>query len=457
MANIVASLSNNILKVSAFSIDGSEKFKGVSAELVPDVVSDSVILKKDVFSEVLSDLVSDVLSQNFKERSKSTLHFLLEPQDLIIKFVTVNKIDGDVATQIINEVKSKLVGFSIEDLFFSYQKIAPFVYQFVGVKKDILDMYIDISNIVNIELRAIVPWIYVLPKYANINAPCIFIADRGGKQVVALSDLNGIYFTGIFDEHKASKELEKKIKELAVYKRVTPISKIYTLNYDSFNLDPTYEVISIDATLHKTKETESYELHLFYNNLIASMPDLLTTQANLLTLLPVPAVEKRNTSLVYTGVAASTLILLLSIFGIFMLVRNKNANTNKQLPGENPVVLSDTNQSSETTESSAAIVTPTPTVQLNRTELKIRVENGAGITGLAAKTRTFLQGKGYTVTGVGDAAESDRANTLVKIKISKKDYKDILMTDMKSAYDMVVEEGLSETADYDVLVTCGKK
>ncbi len=94
---------------------------------------------------------------------------------------------------------------------------------------------------------------------------------------------------------------------------------------------------------------------------------------------------------------------------------------------------------------------------LNKNDIKIRVENGSGIPGVAAKTQTVLQDLTYVVPEIGNSDGDNRKNTLIKIKKSKVDYKDLLIADLKTNYDLVVEDGLDESLTYDVLITVGAK
>jgi len=164
----------------------------------------------------------------------------------------------------------------------------------------------------------------------------------------------------------------------------------------------------------------------------------------LLNLLPLPAVEKKNSSLVYVG--ASVLMLVLMVGGFFLL-KNRNPG-----PTNNSAVLSDTKESTVT---SSPVVEVTPV--LNKADIKIRIENAAGIPGLAAKAQIFMQGKGWVVPEIDTAAESGRTTSLIRIKDSKKAYSDLLTADMKDSYQVTTETTLDETLGYDVLILLGAK
>jgi hypothetical protein len=442
MQNLIVSLSDNILKVSVATL---ESFKSVSAELGEKVVSGSEILDPRTFSEILANLVKDA-SSGAKD-TKYGLHYLLEPKDVVLKFVTVRKSSSSQEENVLNEIKTKLPEINLDDLFFSYQKIAPFVYQFIGVEKKRLEKILEISDILGIEVKSVVPWVMLLPKYVGKNDPSIFISKNTKSQLVALSELGGIYFCEVFNKEKSSKEVEKYVSELSVYKRAEPINKIYILNGDTFSLDPSYNITPLIPAEEVPEEMKGYEIHCLAFKVLSEDPTLVNTQLNLLNLLPLPAVETKSKSLVYVG--ASVLVLTLLVGGFFVL-KNKSSGSSQR--ANNSAVLSETEEST--------VASPPPAEVkpvLNKADIKIRIENAAGIPGLAAKTQTFLQGKGWVVSEIDTAEESGRTATLVRIKDSKKAFLDLLTADMKDSYQVTTETTLDETFGYDVLVLLGAK
>lgn len=442
MRNLIVSLSDNVLKVSVAT---PENFKSVSAELGEKVVAGSEILDARTFSEILSNLVKDASTAT--KDSKFELHYLLEPKDVVLNFVTVRKSNSSQDENVLNEIKNKFPDINLDGLFFSYQKIAPFVYQFVGIDKKRLEKILEVSDILGIELKSAVPWVMLLPKYVGKNDPSIFISKNATSQLVALSELGGIYFCEVFSKEKSSKEVEKYVSELSVYKRAEPINKIYILNGDTFSLDPSYNITPLIPASDVSEEVKGYEIHGLAYKVLSEDPTLINTQINLLNLLPLPVAEPKNMSLVVVG--ASVMALLL-VGGGFFLFKNRTV-TPSPSSGNSDVL-------SETKESTAA---PVPVVEvkpiLNKADIKIRIENAAGIPGLAGKAQTFMQGKGWIVPVIDTAAVSDRTTTLIRVKDSKKAYLDLLTADMKDSYQVTTETTLDETLGYDVLILLGAK
>ena len=209
MQDLVVSLSENILKVS--TVEGGE-FKGVSAEVSSDVVNNYEILNTEEIVSALRDLISAVTKKGYRGLS---LNFIVEPYDVITHFITVNKNGEDRHEQIISEIRAKVTELPLEEMYFSYIKVAPFVYQFIGVRKEKLEKLIEVSNKLGIGLKSAFPWTLFLPKMVGTNKPAIFISKLADKQVVALSEFGGIFFSGIYEKEKSTEELQKLVEELA--------------------------------------------------------------------------------------------------------------------------------------------------------------------------------------------------------------------------------------------------
>ncbi len=449
MQDITVSLSDNVLKVSIIE---NKEFKGVSADVTKDVVDDNRILNNQEFAVALKELISAVTD---KKPRNLALNILIEPNDVLFKFVTVNKHGGEIEDQIINEVKTKDKDFPLEEMYFSYQKIAPFVYQFIGVKKEVLDSYLEVATLLEMSLKCVIPWTILLPRFTNKNEPAIYISKVAGKQVVVLSEFNGVFFSGIYEEDKSTKELQKIVQELSVFKRSDPINKVYIYNYDNFSLNPDYQVLDIEIPNSDLEEAKGYEMHLLQGYMKDNDKDILTTQVNLLNLLPVPVVVKeRNMALVYSGAASLILLLGLLIGGGILMNRSRQHDKDMAGNNANKEVLSEDTQVNNQDEQNQ----PQPAekkLDLKQEDLTLRIENGAGIPGVAGRTETFLSEKGYVVDSIGNANEVGLEQTLIRIKPDKSSYKDLLLEDMKQYFDAKVQEDLPADSAYDALIIVG--
>lgn len=401
--------------------------------------------------EILAEELGELILKKFGPKPpKLPLYFLIDPQDIYLNFLTVSK-GNDTQDHLFEQAKSKLgvQGIAIEDLYFSYQKIAPFVYQLVAVDKDKLEKYLEVATDLELELKAIVPWVLLLPKLASSSGePAIIVLNIGKDKFLVLSELGGIYHLGLLDNTKSPDELEELIQKLSVYQRDSPITDIYTLNMKNLKLGDKYKVSPLGINdLHKLVEEG------------CSDPVTLENQLNLLTLLPLPQPAKKASPAVYVGGVMAALLLVGGFFGIRAL-SNRSSDADTQLAQsmeDNAVVLSEVNESTETTEATEATEEDViGEAELNKGYLRVRVENGTEVEGLAGKTRDLLVGDGYDVVGIGDAEESDRVKTLVRFSLDNAIYKDLLVEDLRELYEsVVVTEDLEEDLEYDVLVIVG--
>lgn len=99
-------------------------------------------------------------------------------------------------------------------------------------------------------------------------------------------------------------------------------------------------------------------------------------------------------------------------------------------------------------------VTPTPA--LTRADIKIQVLNGSGTPGAAGKTADFLEDKGYEDIKTGNADSYDYEKTVVKIKEDKKDYLELLRSDLSGEYTLAADtETLETDSSFDAIIILG--
>ena len=101
--------------------------------------------------------------------------------------------------------------------------------------------------------------------------------------------------------------------------------------------------------------------------------------------------------------------------------------------------------------------TPVPQT-LDKSIPKIRVLNGSGVAGKASAVKDYLEGKGYTVSSVGNAGNYDFTNTEVSFKLDFVNYKDLIIADLSDKYSAVAgTKDLESTDSADIEVTVGSK
>ncbi len=443
MQNIFVSFDCNTLKLSLSDKNG---ISNISKDLDISIVEGAKILDLRKFSEVLTDALGSLKTKT----SEGVLNFTIAPDYVYSFFLTLGKDTGDIEAAVHMEAIKRLEVAHLDDLYFSYFKIAPFVYRFIGVKKDILDSYLEISNIAKIPVQSVIPWLFLFPKVLADNDPCIFLTRSNTKEIIALSEFNGIYYIGSYEDEQTSMEdMTKLVEDLSIYKRAQPIKRVFTLDYGEIKLDDDYKVATLPVPINGLADDDNYKLHILFNYLMSKDSSFLLTNVNLLNLLQLPAVSATPKPMVYAGALAVVLVLA---GGLYFGFANKSGGELAQ-ENTNTAVLG--NETKPESTPSATVEKPKPV--LKKEDLKIRIENGAGIAGIAAKAQTKLTELGYTVSGIGNFEGDNRNNTLIRIKKSKADFKELLTTDLKDTYELSFEETLPETEEHDALVVLGAK
>ncbi|MCA9308080.1 MAG: LytR C-terminal domain-containing protein [Patescibacteria group bacterium] len=439
MNGIILTLVDNELKVSINSKTGTIN---ASTKLDETVATQSKILNPEAFAKALQDLLVENIEST---RHKLPLNILLGPETTLLRFLTVNK--KQASENLEDNILSRVGDIDLEKYYYSYQKIAPFVYQFVAVEKDVMEALLTVSTNLGYIINSIFPWVGVLPKLINDNNPSIFLAKQQNKQVLALSELNGIYHTGIYESDVSAKDLQEMVQQLAIYKREEPIKRIFTINNLDFAIKGDINVERFSTPVNSITSEPEFELHNIFMEVVTN-ETLLHSQLNLLNVLPTPVVQRNKTM-----VAVGTLIALLAVglggyfsYDQFMSkevgeVAGENINTQTVIP---PKPIEETKQEEPKKD------------EINKKDLQIRIENGAGIAGIAGTTQTTLEELGYTVVSIGNSEEPSRETTLIKFKNSKETYRLTLVEDLKDKFELVLEGDLPESTDYDVLIVVGQ-
>lgn len=448
MQHLVVTLKDSKINLSSIKKEG---FSSISAEVSKEVLNGTKILNV----ENLANIIKDLTIQMGVTLRKVDISFVADSSDVFLRFLTIPKHTEDIDAQIIQEARAKFSDMKLENLYFSYSKIAPFVYQFIAIEKDKLESFMQVADALGIPLLTITPWVSILPKYVKTSDAAIFIVGEEGPETVALSELGGIFFCDRYSFGDKKFDLEQTVKDLSVYRRDTPITKIYALNYPMPEINNGYTVEKMEFNLGEGTDISGYEYNLLVHFLIDLGDELDNPAFNLLNLLPLPAVEKAPVSLVKVGsMAAGALalaMLLLVITGVIGGRAKSNELASADIPGETAVLS--TQDASQATPSADS--ENTQPLEMDKTTLSIRVENGSGLNGMAAKTKALLEEKTYKVTEI-DTAPATRDTTLLQFKKDKVDYQSLLEQDMGEEFGtIVVEDTLSDDVSYDLLIVLG--
>lgn len=101
---------------------------------------------------------------------------------------------------------------------------------------------------------------------------------------------------------------------------------------------------------------------------------------------------------------------------------------------------------------------PSPTEDVDRSGVKLRVLNGSGVTGKASSTKDFLENLGWTVASIGNADGSDYSSTEVRFKSSAKDYEVTIIEDLSEKFSASASnDDLEASGSADIEVIVGSK
>lgn len=99
-----------------------------------------------------------------------------------------------------------------------------------------------------------------------------------------------------------------------------------------------------------------------------------------------------------------------------------------------------------------------PQAALNKSEVAIRVLNGSGKAGAASTVKDFLEQRGYKVAALGNAANFDFTQTVIRLKETAKKFEELILADLSDNYSVLVSnDNLEATDSADIEVIVGTK
>jgi len=153
---------------------------------------------------------------------------------------------------------------------------------------------------------------------------------------------------------------------------------------------------------------------------------------------------------------AKTLLIVgvLILVGILGFVIYKNASDKNEEGLGEPTPFENLNAPSQNEEVSSPTPTTAPST-VDKTKVKIQVQNGTGITGEAAYLQTQLKDLGYTNVAIGNSAQQDLTATQVSFagSLSSEVVREIT-AELNSIYQSVTTVTSTSTT-YDVVIITG--
>jgi len=240
------------------------------------------------------------------------------------------------------------------------------------------------------------------------------------------------------------------IQELSTFNREKPVKDIYYYG-EEIRIPERFNGIKLQLPDGLVgDEMHGFEKLVIALSLVAKDSGVLNSYINVLSFLQATRSGERSLAK-YAPKVLVPLLLVLAFSFFYISYKGTLFDRNQKLDVNG---VNETSESASPAESSSSA---TEIKGIDKATLKIRVENGAGVAGVAGKMKDFLTSLGYTVTEVGNAEKFDYAETQLIVKKTKNDFSETIKKDLEKQYTVKVSDALAETSAYDVLVIVGAK
>ncbi len=447
------------IKVGLYDGKGAGRF--FAEQLLPTSLSRSKILDTEEFIREFKRALASHYGENLP---KLPIFFILDPEATELFLLTSNKQIADTeqeAELMEKQIRERLGDENPEDFYVGEYKIAPFTYQFVGVKKSTLDSLLEVGRLMGLEIGGVFPLGLLLAK-TNTDISSMFVIPKENKTIVVFSELTGVSLARDLDDQLPLEELRKLFWELSVYNKKPSDLRIYSFPQCEQKFTTSDEVGLVGESLEKNFEEISMARGLFENGQVVP-----TDPCNLINMIPKPTLAEKRKTPAATALGALSVVLVIGL--LLQLTIGFNTILDSKTNRQNHEVLSSDQQQSQTQTVATQdelnqnqgqdrqdqdVIIPK---EVKRSELTVKVENGNGIPGSAGKLKTYLEGFGYKVLEPGNADRINYAKTIIKLPKEMADYKNLLVNDLKTNYSVEIEELDIKPSNYDVLVIVGRE
>lgn len=166
-----------------------------------------------------------------------------------------------------------------------------------------------------------------------------------------------------------------------------------------------------------------------------------------------PESNQSRKSIPFLREAILFLIIFVVVFSVLYYLLQGKTGTGVSLPS---FLATASPTLTPTAEPTVAPPTPTPTIEVKRGEIKVRILNGTGVRGQAAGISQLLSKKGYTSVTLGNAANYDYKVSEVNINKDKMDLlRGTIIEDIKDTVTKPKVGELPSTESVDVEIILG--
>jgi hypothetical protein len=470
---------SNILSISLYE-NGRLSEKTIPVDAT--VLHDSNINNITEFTKVLFNALYDMKGSAYKHLP---VIFLIDPSKAYFRFIKSQKeLNFDNQTsQIFSELN-----INSDDYYFSVFKISPFVSQFVASKKTEIDKYITIANEIECDLKGVFSYLPLVAKYISHNGNLIIISSYLGNIVVALSEMNGIYFNDRYGSFKDAGSVKKMVDNLRLFKSSTHDNKLISFNFENPSSSSKLGI----PELHLENELNfSNPIHNLAQKVL--IEEYQNSHYNLINSFFEKSKEVTKPSKLLIGSMAFVILTIVGAWAynsyvdsnffnkvvVNVLGDSSSKGQSKEekevslerlpeppLETTTPLATINTNdkEDKEALDLKQLALSQKPStdkesqnVEFKRESYKISILNSTGISGLAKSTSDRIGVLGYKNITIG-TSNTPQSGNLVKIKKSLSNFEDKILKDLDllDFKNVQVEESLTPESVVDILIILGK-
>jgi len=470
---------SNILSISLFE-NGKLNEKTIPVDAT--VLHDSSINNITEFTKVLFNALYDMKGSAYKH---IPVVFLVDPSKAYFRFIKSQKeLNFDNQTsQIFSELN-----INSDDYYFSVFKISPFVSQFVASKKNDIEKYITIANEIECDLKGVFSYLPLVAKHVSHNGNLIIISSYLGNIVVALSEMNGIYFNDKYGSFKDASAVKKMVDNLRLFKSSTHDNKLISFNFEN---PSSSSKLGIPEIVLENELNYSNPIHNLAQRILSE--EYINSHYNLINSFFEKSREVAKPSKIVVGSVILTVLTLVGGWAYNTYVDNNFFNkvvinvlgdsskkseekTEKEVslerlpepPTEVTTPLSTINTPKQEDKEALDLKqlalsqkppngSNSPVSEFKRESYKMSILNSTGISGLAKSTSDRISVLGYKNITIGTSNVPQSGN-LVKIKQNLSSFKDKILKDLDllDFKNVQLEETLTTESAIDILIILGK-
>ena len=298
---------------------------------------------------------------------------------------------------------------NIDNISFDYKILKEnkenYEIQIIAANSSLINSFLEASQKNNLKIESFEPVSIALARLSSNETQAHLIKYK--KLFVAA--FKGTVYGVSLNEKDKLKEYVKRNYNLELVKTIDNLSKPslgLAIKPDLKGSDP--QVLNINNQLNSSKKTKNKNILLIFFILIS--------------------------------------FSFLVLFWFFYFKKNKSTN----------IIPEITDNSSDSISKLTQVPSPTSII-LNRSQVKIQLLNGSGISGQVSKVKDFLEDLGYKDISTGNAGSYDYTDTIISTNNNAKEYISLLTLDLNYSYTINTNnQNHDSNSAFDIIIIIGQ-